>query len=372
MIRLGIFTHALSSGGRTGKGRYVDELIRGVKTFQDIELVLLYYQKSELTLHPYCEAIHLPRYSLPKFPPMAIAPMLLRKYNLTLIHYPSDGISPIVHYCDKVLYTCHGVAPCLLPRSVHKRMNPLIYFTLAHRHQHIRKIITPSQSSKNEICRIFSIPPKKVIAIHHGVDTNFFHSLPSSAVNKYLNSLNINSPYLLHVSNFQPMKNVVRLIKAFANISKKYPIFKLVIAGDRGWKFHQVLNQISREKLNDKVLIIGPQNKEILRALYNGAVFFVFPSLWESFGFPVLEAMACGTPVLISKINALQEVTGNIAVTVNPFSENSITSGMEKLINDSKLRAKLSLQGLKRAAQFSWQTSVLKHYQCYQEVCFEG
>ncbi len=367
-MRIGIFTHSLIEGGLTGQGTYLRELISGLNSKNDIALTLLYYRKSEVTDFKDLETIKLPNINFPKFLPMIFAPFFTRKYKFDLLHFPSDGISPYINSHDNIVYTCHGVAPFVLSRDMYKRMNPVVKRTLTKKHHVIKKIITPSEFAKIDISNVFNIPSEKITVIYHGINKEFQQPVDQYQSGQFLSENGLKPPYILHVSNYQPMKNIKRIIRVFSNLIQDHAQYTLVLAGSKGWKFDESTTLISELGIAQKVNHLGVLNSSALKILYANAQLFVFPSLWESFGFPAFEAMACGTPTIISNTNSLTEIAGESGLKVDPNSIDEITNGMKKIITDKDFQKKLSESGKARSKELRWTTTIEKHYQLFHEI----
>ncbi len=203
------------------------------------------------------------------------------------------------------------------------------------------KILTVSEFSKIKILEWSNMPDENVIVVGNGVDNKF------SAIGPRYNP---GYPYLLYVGNRKPHKNIDRLLKAFAQ-SKLSDDLKLVMSGEPDIDTATLIKEL---KLEDRVVFVGLIDDDKLPEFYRGAVAFIFPSLYEGFGLPPLEAMACGTPVLTSNVTSLPEVVGDAARMVDPYDVDAIAEGIQRLIGDDNLRKELSQKGLARAKLFSW------------------
>lgn len=181
-------------------------------------------------------------------------------------------------------------------------------------------------------------------------------------------SLGINGEYFLYLGTIEPRKNLERLISAYHILTQRIQDApKLVLAGGKGWLYDSIFQRVSDLKLADKVLFTKYIPSEDMNPLMCGALAFVFPSIYEGFGMPPLEAMACGVPVLASNAASLPEVTGDCGVICDAYSEESIADGLYTLYNDTALRAELSIRGRKRAEGFSWERSAEILYKAYKE-----
>lgn len=174
--------------------------------------------------------------------------------------------------------------------------------------------------------------------------------------------------FLLYVGTLEPRKNLRRLVKAFGRLKEMGLPHKLVLAGPRGWSMDGFQEQIEELKLGDSVLMLGYIPDEDLPSLYSLATVFVFPSIYEGFGLPPLEAMACGTPVLSSRNSSLAEICGDAAVLVDPLNEESLLDGLRQVLESKELQAQLGEIGRKRAAEFSWERAAQETIAVYDSV----
>ncbi|MFN3533075.1 MAG: glycosyltransferase family 4 protein [Candidatus Brocadia sp.] len=225
--------------------------------------------------------------------------------------------------------------------------------------QHFRKkisaVITVSEFAAREISSIFNIPQHMIYPVYHGVDHDIFHTDGKKP--------DIGYPYLLHVSQYKPKKNVDRILAAYANLPEdRRPALVAILPGYKGKK-------VAMKGV--KLISEGCSSTE-LATWYRGGIGFVFPSLHETFGIPILEAMACGCPVITSNISACPEVAGDSALFVNPHSTDDITNAMKRLIEDETLRQTLRQKGLARSQQFTWRKSAEKHLEIFEKVLAEN
>ncbi|MEO0117361.1 MAG: glycosyltransferase family 1 protein [candidate division WOR-3 bacterium] len=212
-------------------------------------------------------------------------------------------------------------------------------------------IIAVSQATKMDIVRHFQVESKKIFVIHEGVKEIFFSPEKEKILN-LRHRYGLLKPYILNVGTLEPKKNHIILLKAFKKLKVDWD---LVIIGKKGWKSESFFSTLKELKLSERVKILGYLPAEDLPLFYAGAEIFVFPSLYEGFGLPVLEAMACGTPVICSNVSSLPEIGGDAVLYFNPHSVEELVSQIERLIGDSELREKLKERGIERAKKFSWQ-----------------
>jgi glycosyltransferase involved in cell wall biosynthesis len=217
-------------------------------------------------------------------------------------------------------------------------------------------LIAVSAATRNDLVRLAKVSPTRVTVVHHGVADRFRQ--PVVDLERARKIAGGNEPYFLYVGTVQPRKNLERVIEAFADASVQLtnqgrtPV--LVIAGKRGWLSEGIARRTADLGIADRVRFVGYVADDDLPALYREALAFVFPSLYEGFGMPVLEAMACGAPVLTSNSSSLPEVAGDAAIIVDPLDTRAIAEGLVRLACDAALRQELRQRGHQRAAQFTW------------------
>lgn len=222
-----------------------------------------------------------------------------------------------------------------------------------------RHIITISESSKRDIVNFYKVSPDHVTVTYIGYDTETFHEVTDQTqIDTVLNKYGFKQPYILYLGTLQPRKNIVRLIQAFKDVisQEKYSNLglRLVIVGKKGWLYQEILAEAKKLNIEDIVVFTGYVHDDEKPALLSGALMYCLPSLYEGFGIPVLEAMACGTPVVVSQISSLPEVVGEYGVLVDPYNVKSISGGLKLLVKDEVLREQMKQNGLKWVKQFDW------------------
>lgn len=231
-----------------------------------------------------------------------------------------------------------------------------LYFNLLLSHSIINasKIIAVSHTVKNDILKRFDLSPDKIEVIYPGINP-IFHIIPTKQkLNEVRIRYQLPSKFILYVGNIEPKKNIARVMDSFENLINKYDIpHKLVIAGRFAWKYQDICKKI-RHKNTKRILFPGYIPTADLPSLYTLADLFVFPSLYEGFGIPPLESMACGTPVIVSNKGALPEITNGCALITDPYSVDSITEAMIGLIQNQALRNRLTQKGKQHTSQFTW------------------
>lgn len=217
-------------------------------------------------------------------------------------------------------------------------------------------ILTPSQFSKQEIIKYHHVPEEKIKVISCGVDNSIYHIYAKEKIEEIKRKYKISGEYYLYVGTLEPRKNLERVILAYSRIiTKKKGVPGLVLAGKKGWMYRNIFKLIRRLQLEKKVIITGYLPKEDIPVLMSGAKIFLYPSLYEGFGMPPLEAMACRTAVLSSNAASLPEVVGDAGVLVNPCSVQDICKGMLYLETNHTVRMALAEKGYERSRQFTWE-----------------
>jgi glycosyltransferase involved in cell wall biosynthesis len=265
-----------------------------------------------------------PDFVLP--PTLRATRTLLTVHDLSFLHYPDAFVPSLRQYLERVV-----------PRSVARA----------------DRVLADSKSTRDDLVAHFGTPPEKVQVLYSGVDTRFHPKKESGEQKRLRGKYGIESPYVLSVGTLQPRKNYVRLIKAFANL----PLadLQLVIAGGRGWLYEDIFAEA--EKHGDRVRILGFVDDADLPALLRNAALFAFPSLYEGFGLPVLEAMACGVPVVCSNASSLPEVAGDAALMVDPLDVDGLAETMARVLEDADLQQEMIDKGLAQAARFTWEVA---------------
>ncbi len=266
----------------------------------------------------------------------------------------------------KVVNTVHDMVYFRYPETMSKANYNIQRKNLNRWCQDADIILTVSQNSKNEISEFMNVPLDKIEIAYPAVDRNVFS--PKKDYKLIEEKYNITSGYILYFGTLEPRKNITTIIRAFKIISEKNKDIKLVLAGRKGWLYDEIFALVQELRLEDRIIFTGYVPEEDAPVLYSCAEAFVFPSLYEGFGIPPLEAMACGTPVIVSKTASLPEVVGDAGILVDPHDIENLAFEMERLINDSALRKRCSEKGLVQADKFSWEDSARKVIEIYKSL----
>ena len=229
------------------------------------------------------------------------------------------------------------------------------------------KIIAISENTKNDLINLYRIAPERIKVIYVAADEVYRPMENPERTAHIRQKYTLPDRFILFVGVIEPRKNIVRLIKAYNQIKGKIQQ-KLIIVGKKGWLYEDVFKTVDRLSLNQDVNFLGYVPKEDLAFLYTACDLFIYPSLYEGFGLPPLEAMACGAPVISSNTSSLPEVVGDAGILVTPTSTEELSAAMYKVLTDENLRNEMKLKGLERAKLFSWKKTAQETIKIYEEI----
>lgn len=312
-----------------------------------------------------------PHLALRSFTPLPSAlripwqyPRLLRADRASLLHV--TYVAPPIAPCP-IVVTIHDVSFRRFPEYFSWRDRLVLNLLIGPSIRHAARVITISEFSRGEIARLYRVAPERIEVTPLAASAAFKPSLDEEGV-QVRTRYALPTRYVLAVGNIQPRKNLPRLVAAFAAIAAEYPDCQLVVIGQSTWHGSQVEATVRNHGLEGRVRFTGYLPDDDLVALYRGATVFCYPSLYEGFGLPPLEAMACGTPTITSNTSSLPEVVGDAAATVDPRSTDEIAAALHRVIQNDALRAELRRRGLARAAGFSWEQTARRTKEVYDRV----
>lgn len=286
------------------------------------------------------DLFHSPDFVLP--PVHGRIPTLLTVHDLSFVHYPTAYPERLVRYLNQVV-----------PWSIHRASH----------------VLADSQATKTDLVHIWDIAPDKVTVLYSGVSHQFQPVTDAHKQTAVRQKYQIGPhPYILSVGTVQPRKNYQMLIQAFQPIAQTNP-HQLIISGGKGWLYEEMMAEVSRQGLDGRVRFIGFVDDDDLPTLYSSAELFAFPTLYEGFGLPLLEAMQCGVPVICSDVSSLPEVVGLAAIQLPPHDVAAWTAVMQRLLHTPSERAALVAAGFRQARLFSWQQAAQQLSQLYQTLC---
>jgi glycosyltransferase involved in cell wall biosynthesis len=268
--------------------------------------------------------------------------------------------------------TVHDLGYLYYPEA--HRLLDRLYLNLSTRYnaRAATHLIADSSATKHDLIEHYNVEPDKITVIYPGYDRATFQPVKNKeAIEAVKARYNIAGDYIIFVGTLQPRKNLPRLIQGFSNLQSPTSNLQLVITGKKGWLYEEIFHRVEELGLEGRTVFTDYVPEGDLPALLSGARLFVFPSLYEGFGLPVLEAMACGIPVVCSNTSSLPEVTGDAAVLVDPLGMEDLATAMECILWDEKLRAGLIERGFEQARKFSWEKCARETLEVLESVCHE-
>jgi glycosyltransferase involved in cell wall biosynthesis len=298
----------------------------------------------------------------------AALPLLARQSRLDLLH-GAVNISPAIAPCPTVV-TVHDLSFMRYPQAFPPMQRAYLHSQVRRSVAAARRVIAVSQATKQDVVDLFGAPPDRIDVVYNGVDASFCPA-PAAEVEAFRRRAGLPERFILHLGTLEPRKNLVRLVQAFARVRAQdtgQPSVKLVLAGGKGWDYDAVFAEVSRQGLEQEVLFPGYVRDEELAWWYRAAALFVYPSLLEGFGLPVLEAMACGAPTVTSNLSSLPEVAGDAALLVDPTSVDALVEALLRLLADADLARELRGRGLAQAARFPWRRTAAETAAVYRRA----
>ena len=271
------------------------------------------------------------------------------------VFYSPDFVLPPTRRATRTLLTVHDLSFLRYPDAFVPRLRRYLERVVPRSIGRADLVLADSAATRSDIVSLLGVPPDKVQVLYSGVHPRFRPQPEPGEAERIRARYGLDGqPYVLSVGTVQPRKNYVRLIRAFTRLQTcKLADLQLLIAGSRGWLYQDILAEA--EKHDDRVRFLGFVDDADLPALYRHAALFAFPSLYEGFGFPVLEAMACGVPVVCSNGSSLPEVAGDAALLVDPLDTGALAEALARALEDTGLRQEMIARGLAQAARFTWE-----------------
>ena len=354
----------------TGIGTYTENLIRGLQKIDEHNFYNIYwsgdsydeFKKNNTKVIMASRKHH-------RFFEQYYFPANLAAEKTNIFHIPQNGIGLSEEINCRKIVTIHDLIPYVMPETVGKGYVLKFLKEVPNIVEFSDAILTVSEWSKKDILRFFPIDENKIFVTPLAADQKY-KPLDKAVCKNFLNdNYHIDAPFVLYLGGFSSRKNVRSLIIAFSkvykNLDEKY---KLVIIGankDDSGKLYELCTSLN---LNSSVIFTGFVPEEHLPAFYNGCDVFAYPSFYEGFGLPPLEAMSCGAPVITSNITSIPEVVGNAGVLIDPYDTNRLVDELGKLLCNEGLRQELSLKGLDRAKDFNWINTAKKTLDAYEQV----
>ena len=292
----------------------------------------------------------------------------LRRHPVDVLHV--QFTAPPLCPCP-VVVSVHDLSFEHLPETFKRRSRTQLRLTVRSSARRAAHVLTLSEHTRQDVAQTYGIPLESITAIPLAAPKHFGPVHNDKELQRVRHIYGIDGDYVLSVGSIQPRKNLSRLVRAFAALrneqsNQSFP--KLVLVGKCAWLFDETLRALQESGLGNEAIVTGYVPESDLPALYSGALCFVYPSIFEGFGLPPLEAMKCGTPVIVSNTTSLPEVVGDSGLQVDPFDVSAIASAIKKLLYDSELRRELSVKGQSRAELFDWHDTARRTLAVYEEV----
>jgi glycosyltransferase involved in cell wall biosynthesis len=373
-MRIGIdYTSAATQGA--GIGRYTRELVRALLALPTPHRFSFFYASpkriDESTLHHPPSAIHrLPfhdkwlmrvwqRLRLP-------IPVELVTGRVDLFHSPDFTLPPTLPHVPTLL-TVHDLSFIRDPESAWPRLRAFLMKAVPRSVKRATHVLADSAATKHDLIELFGTPAEKISVLYSGVEPRFAPLSDQAEIDRVCVKYQLPRPFILSVGTLQPRKNYVRLIQAFAQLAGDLP-HHLVITGGRGWLYDTIFDRVKSLGLENRVHFPGFVEDADLPALYSAAGVFALVSVYEGFGLPLLEAMACGTPAIASNTSSLPEVIGEAGLQVDPRDVDAIAGALQAMIGQSDLRDRARAAGIERAHLFTWEKAAQELLSIYDRL----
>ena len=308
----------------------------------------------------------LPHTPLVRIPVTLSAELRRRPVDLLHVQYTAPPLAP----CP-VVATVHDLSFEHLPETFKRRSRVQLRLTVRATARRAAHVIAPSEYTRRDLVETYGLDPGRVTAIPLAVSPRFRPVEDEGGLARVRRRYGIAGEYVLAVGSIQPRKNLGRLVRAYSALRRargRSNLPQLVLVGKNAWLYGETLRAIEAEGLGDSVVMTGYVREGDLPALYSGALCFAYPSYFEGFGLPPLEAMSCGAPVLTGNLTSLPEVVGDAGLTVDPFDTDALADALARLVDDAALRAELRGRGLRRARGFDWRDTARMTLQVYRRV----
>jgi glycosyltransferase involved in cell wall biosynthesis len=311
----------------------------------------------------------LPHTPLVRIPVTLSAELRRRPVDLLHVQYTAPPLAP----CP-VVATIHDLSFEHIPETFNRRSRVQLRLTVRATARAAAHVIAPSEYTRRDLIETYGLDPERVTAIPLAASKHFRRVEDADEIERVRRRYGITRDYVLAVGSIQPRKNLARLVRAYSGLRRergRSNLPQLVLVGKRAWLYGETLKAVEEEGVGDSVVLTGYVSEGDLPALYTGALLFAYPSYYEGFGLPPLEAMRCGTAVLTGDRTSLPEVVGDAGLLADPFDTGAIARALALLIEDPALRAELGARGLERASAFDWRDTARMTLQVYRRVMGE-
>lgn len=369
-MRIAIDARGVNWYKGTGIGTYTDKVLSQLLNIDKENYYHIYWSGEDYDRFSYANSkIIMTSKKHHRFFQQNYMPANLLKEKIDLYHVPQNGIGLWEKIQCKKVITVHDLIPYIMPETVGKGYLLKFLKDVPNILQSADGIITVSEWSKKDILKFFPIDEDKIFVTPLAADLKYKPIDRQWCRYILEKKINIKKPFILYIGGFSPRKNVRSLIMAFSKVYKDLnKDYNLVIVGslkDEG----KCLKELSQKLgIDSQVIFTGFVEEDLLPILYNGSELFVYPSFYEGFGLPPLEAMSCGTPVLTSNVSSIPEVVGDAGILIDPYDTSNLIESLANTLNNEPLKNQLSIAGLKRASRFSWQKTAKETLITYEQI----
>jgi glycosyltransferase involved in cell wall biosynthesis len=371
-MKIGIDGRAAKWYRGTGIGTYTYQLINSLNEVDQLNKYLMFMPEScscDIGFNKNFNIKNITENSLENFWDEVNIPNILQDSDIEIYHVPQNGVGlPEDKRCAMAI-TLHDVIPLVMPETVGPTYLKIFQEQMPHIVSQCDGIITVSEYSKEDIIKAFSFPREKIYVTHLAPEDIYKPYDRQVSRELIKTKYGIDCDYILYIGGFSPRKNILGLIEAFSKLTCSYKReIKLVIAGKQGKSYSLYKSRAEQLGVDDKVLFPGFIELDHLPYLYSAAELFVYPSFYEGFGLPPVEAMACGAPVIASATTSIPEIVGDSALLINPRDINELRDSMLKILEDNKLKETLILKGFIRASELTWRDTARKTLIAYNKI----
>lgn len=344
-------------GQKTGFGNYTQNLVGTLQKVDKTNQYILIRPGSEKDLSTplrfWWDQVKVPRAA--------------KKVRADILHQPC--FSAPLWYQGKVIVTCHDLIALLFGKDIPFVSRLFFGQWMPYSYKGADRIIAVSESTKKDLIKLLKIPEEKIKVIPEAAGEHFKPVKEKKLIEKVRRKYGLGKNYILHVGTLNPRKNLEFLIDVFAEIVKKNPNLNLVITGKKGWYYEGMFRLVRHFTLEGRVKFTGYVDDSDAPTLYSGALLFAFPSLYEGFGLPPLEAMSCGVPVISSNTSSMPEIIGEAGILINPKDKKGWVRAILNVLGNPGLQKEMIKKGLIQAEKFSWEDIARKTISVYERVC---
>jgi glycosyltransferase involved in cell wall biosynthesis len=362
-MKIAIDCHTLESENWAGKEQALFHILETLRQTDKDNNYFLYFHRPVFSpgYFPAAWSVHVLAYPALLWP-LAVIFRLLFKERVDILFSPCTYFLPAIKIFIPTVVMLHDLASFIpgISASQQETVKLKERWLLKTALRRAAAVVAVSENTKNDAIKYFNIPAGKISVIYPGNNLPANSISDSDAAEKILAAYGLPSHFLLFVGTLEPRKNLVNIIKAYhqACSEEKISGIPLLVVGKRGWNYQNIFSTVAEFKLEKNVIFTGYLPEKVLPVLYRQASLVLYPSLYEGFGFPVLEAMSCGAPVVTSRLSSLPEVAGNAAILVDPYSVPEITAAIKKIILEPEAGKRLKALGQAQATRFSWEKFV--------------